>query len=66
MFFNNLRFNPVCDYLFLNDSKVLVDRVANLTYLGTILNSKMNFKLNMEHIVKKAQKNCFYEVVVFS
>ena len=59
MFFNNLRFNPVCDYLFLNDSKVLVDRVANLTYLGTILNSKMNFKLNMEHIVKKAQKQIF-------
>ena len=29
MFFSNLRFNPVCDDLFLNDSKV--DRVANFT-----------------------------------
>ena len=43
--------------LFLNDSKV--DRVANFTYLGTILDSKMNFKLNVEHIVKKARKRIF-------
>ena len=42
MFYSNLRSNPVCDDLFLNDSKV--DRVANLIYLGTILDSKTNFK----------------------
>ena len=40
-----------------SDSKV--DRVANFTYLGTILDSKMNFKLNVEHIVKKARKCIF-------
>ena len=57
MFFSYLRFNPGCHDLYVNDSKV--DRVANFTYLGTIVDSKMNLKLNVEHIVKKAQKRIF-------
>ena len=52
--FSNLRFNPVCDNLLLNDSKV--DRGATFPCVGTIVDSKMNFKLNTEHIVKKARK----------
>ena len=66
MFFSNLRFNPVCDDLFLNDLKL--QRVVNFTNLGTILDSKMNFKLNTENmyiVTKSPATNFHYEAVVF-
>ena len=40
-FFCNLRFSPSCDEPILND--VHVDGVENLKYLGTILDSKLQF-----------------------
>ena len=57
MVFSNLRFTPSCDYLILND--MCVDRVENFKYLGTILDSKLNFKLNSDHVAEKARMRIF-------
>ena len=57
MIFSNWRFSPSCDDLILND--VHVDRVENFKYLGTILDSKLNFKINTDHVAEKARKRIF-------
>ena len=37
----------------------MIDRVDNFKYLGTILDSKLNFKLHSDHVVEKARKRVF-------
>ena len=36
-----------------------MDRVDDFKYLGTILDSKLNFKLHSDHVVEKARKISF-------
>ena len=57
MFLSNWRFSTSCDDLILND--VHVDRVENFKYLGTILDSKLNFKMNTDHVAEKAWRWIF-------
>ena len=57
MFFSNWRFSPSCDDLILND--VHVDRAENFRYLGTVLDGKLNFKMNTDHAAEKARRMIF-------
>ena len=54
MVFSNLGFTPSCDDMILND--VHVDKVENFKYLGTILDSELNFKMNTDHDAEKARR----------
>ena len=57
MFFSNWRFSPSCDDLILND--VHVDRAENFRYLGTVLDGKLNFKMNTDRVAAKAMRRIF-------
>ena len=57
MISSNARDNPICDNLMINGTSV--EQVELFTYLGTVVDSKLNFKSYTEAVVKKAHKNLF-------
>ena len=57
MIVSNKRDNPVCDTLAINRSDV--EEVDKVIYLGTAIDSKLNFKTDTDAVVKKAHKRLF-------
>ena len=60
LIFSNARDNPICDNLMINGTSV--EQVESFTYLGTVVDSKLNFKSNTEAVVKKARKRLFIAI----
>jgi len=57
LIFSNKRHNPICDKLTVNGKPV--ERVTHFKYLGTILDEKLNFEANTEHIISKTRRRLY-------
>ena len=64
MISSNARDNPICDNLMINGTSV--EQVELFTYLGTVVDSKLNFKSYTEAVVKKARKRLFIMKKLYS
>ena len=57
MIFSNKRDNPSCDTLAINNTEV--EQVNQFVYLGTTLDTKLDFKAHTQSVIKKARKRLF-------
>ena len=57
MMFNNKRYNPSCDTLAINNTEV--EQVNQFVYLGTTLDTKLEFKAHTQSVIKKARMCLF-------